>query len=468
MRRTPRSVVVTGMGTVSPLGSDPEELFQRMCRGESGVRTIDHFDTTAVPCKIGGVVRGFDARDFVADRDTLRNIRTMDTVHQWALCASQRAMADAGLEDLALGSAAGGSGPPFDHRRLGVCLGTGLSGRSLMETVAVAAIDRYRSGLGVLDGQGDGRTEWTQAPKMELLSRVGEIVARELNPVHFLQQCPSIAASYIAMRYRAMGPNNTMVSLCAASTQAIGEGAWTISRGDADIVLAGGADSMLNPVDLTAFCKLNAVTGKSEEVEAASKPFDLRRDGCVVSEGAAMLVLEAEESARARGAHIYARVLGYGSSADGYKISAPPEDGEGAQLSMTRAIEHAELGPADIDHVNAHGSGTPLNDRIETHAIKEVLGEHAYKIPVVASKSMLGHLIAAAGAIEAIVSIKSLEHRKVPPTINLVRRDPLCDLDYVAEGARDVPNMRTVLSNSFAIGGVNATLIFGRGGEAEP
>ena len=282
----------------------------------------------------------------------------------------------------------------------------------------------------------------------------------------FLQQCPSVAAAYIAMRYRAMGPNVTVVSLCAAGAQAIGEAAWAVARGDADIALAGGADSMLNPLDLTAFCKLDAVTARSHEVEAASKPFDLRRDGCVVGEGAAVLVLEPADRATARRARMYAEVAGYGSSDDGYKISAPPEDGQGAVLAMTRALDSAGLHPEDVDHINAHGTSTPLNDRIETTAIKRVFGGHAHAIPVVSTKSMTGHLIAAAGALEAVIAVKSLEHRMVPPTINLEKADPRCDLDYVPEGARALARMDTVLSNSFAIGGVNAALLFRRPGSS--
>ncbi len=466
MKQPLRRVVVTGLGTIAPHGSDAEELFQRLYRGESAIRPITHFDTAQVPCKIGGVVEGFDAKRFVRDRDTLRNLRTMDPVHQWALCACLCALEDAGLEQPLLAAAGGAEPSPsasgVDRQRLGVCMGVGLSGRTLMQQVALSLFDKYRGqALDTPEG-----TPWTKLSTKELVRQFGEIVSRELNPLHFLQQCPSVAAAYIAMRYRAMGPNISIVSLCAASAQAIGEAAWMVARGDADVMLAGGADSMLNALDLTAFCKLNAVTGRSDEVEGASKPFDLRRDGCVVGEGAATLVLESAEQAQRRGARIYAEVLGYGSSDDGYKISAPPEDGEGAVLSMRMALRHAGIAPEDIDHINAHGTSTPLNDRIETLAIKRVLGEHARRIPVVSTKSMTGHLIAAAGALEALIAIKSLQHQKVPPTRNLLKRDPLCDLDYVPEGGREVPGLRTVLSNSFAIGGVNATLIFRRWEEA--
>jgi 3-oxoacyl-[acyl-carrier-protein] synthase II len=456
-----REVVVTGMGVIGPHGFDAEEMFQRLRRGESGIRRITHFDTSWCPCKIGGVVEGFDARQFFKDREALRIVRLMDKVHQWALAASHLALVDAGLEEALLSA-------PRDRRGsdTGIYLGAGLSGRSLMEKIPVTMLQRYREA--VRDGRVPAMdvASWLSRAEGELIREIGDIVGQDVNPMDFLQQCPSVAAAYIAMRYRAMGPNVTMVSLCAAGAQAIGEAAWAVARGDADIALAGGADSMLNPLDLTAFCKLDAVTARSHEVEAASKPFDLRRDGCVVGEGAAVLVLEPADRVMARGARAYAEVAGYGTSDDGYKISAPPEDGHGAVLAMTRALDSAGLRPEDVDHINAHGTSTPLNDRIETAAIKRVFGAHARAIPIVSTKSMTGHLIAAAGALEAVIAVKSLQHRMVPPTINLEKADPLCDLDYVPEGARALARMETVLSNSFAIGGVNAALLFRRAGSS--
>jgi 3-oxoacyl-[acyl-carrier-protein] synthase II len=371
----------------------------------------------------------------------------MDPVHQWALCATKTALVDAGLEDALLTS------PNGHGSRLGVALGTGLSGRRFIENVVRLALDQ----------KGES---WRDITPEELFARAGEFIMRDLNPVDFLQQCPSLAAAFIAMRYRARGPNLTLVSLCAAGAQAIGEAAWTIARGDADVMLAGGADSMLNLVDLSAFCALGAVTGRSYEGAAASKPFDLRRDGCVVGEGAAVLVLENLETAQRRGAHIRAELLGYGTSNDAYKVSAPPEDGEGAYRAMCRALEQARLEPSDVQHVNAHGTSTPLNDRVETIALKRLFAEHAYELTVVSTKSMIGHLIAAAGAIEAVVAVKTREHRVVHPTRNLEKKDPSCDLDYVPDSARDVPDLRAVLSNSFAIGGVNASLAFSRWGDA--
>jgi 3-oxoacyl-[acyl-carrier-protein] synthase II len=444
-------VVVTGLGTISPLGNDPEVLFRRLVAGESGVRPISHFDTTTCPCKIGAGIERFDARDFISDRDTLRNARVMDPVHQWILCATREALVDAGLEESLLARRnGGGRSVAIERSRIGVSIGTGLSGRRFIESIVRSTAD-------------PGGSSWRELSPDELIRRAGDFM-KDINPVEFLQQCPSLAAAYVAMRYGAEGPNLTLVSLCAAGAQAIGEASWAIARGDADLMLSGGSDSMLNLVDLTAFYALGAVTGRSEEGSRASKPFDLRRDGCVVGEGAACLVLESLESARRRGARIYAEVLGYGTTSDAYKVSAPPDDGEGAYLAMRIALEHAATEPQDVQHVNAHGTSTPLNDRTETLALKRLFGEHAYELTVVSTKSMIGHLIAAAGAVEALVTVKTLEHALVHPTLNLERADPQCDLDYVPGRARAVPGLDVALSNSFAIGGVNAALVFRRWG----
>jgi 3-oxoacyl-[acyl-carrier-protein] synthase II len=456
-----KRVVVTGMGVIGPLGFDAEQMFQRLLRGESGIRRLG-FDAPYMTSKIGGVVKDFDLRRFISDRASLRNARMMDPPQQWALSAAHLAMTDAGLEKTALGSGDSGTWH-LDSRRLGVCLGAGLAGRSQAEEVGQRLVAHYDEAVRQSVVSSGDFAAWLALPRDEMMRAAHDRLVRQMNPASLLQQLPSVATAYIAMRYRAMGPNITFTSLCAAGAQAIGESAWMIARGDADCMLAGGADSMLNPLDLTAFARLDAVTSRNDEVEGACKPFDLKRDGCVVGEGAAMLVLESAEHARKRGARVYAEVAGYGSTDDAYKISAPPDDGEGAYLSMRRALDSAGLRPVEIDHVNAHGTATLLNDRIETVAIKRALGDHAWRVPVVATKSMTGHLIAAAGALEAIISIKSLQHGKVPPTINLHTPDPLCNLDYVAEGARELPGMTTVLSNSFAFGGVNATLIFRRG-----
>ena len=285
--------------------------------------------------------------------------------------------------------------------------------------------------------------------------------AGELNPVEFLQQCPALVSAYPSIRFQARGPVLTNVNLCSAGAQAIGEAYWTIVRGDADLMFAGGADSMLNPSELSAFCALEAVSRRNDLGPAASRPFDRQRDGCVVGEGAAVLILEDRDHAIGRGATIYAEVLGYGASADAYKVTAPDQDGRGAALAMRRALEHAGCEPTDVQHINAHGTSTPLNDRVETKVIKDLLGSCAHRVPVVSTKSMTGHLIAAAGALEALISVMCLTEKRIPPTLNLNDPDPRCDLDYVPEGARALPDLRVVLSNSFAIGGTNACLVFG-------
>jgi 3-oxoacyl-[acyl-carrier-protein] synthase II len=451
MNHENRKVVVTGMGVVTSLGHDAEEVFARLLRGESGVRQIERFPTVAGGCKVGGIINDFDPAAFFSDRATLRHLRVMDPVQQWTMAAARCALESAGLEEPLLRSAQGEVGP-VDPDQFGICIGTGLSGRMASENTMLDMLGRFQK-LGQTAEPGN---------RAELYRVLSEFLMKEVNPMAFLQQCPSTAAAYVAMRYRARGPNITYVSLCAAGAQAIGEAAWMVARGDADVILAGGADSMLNLVDLTAFYSMDAVSGWQGPPEKACKPFDLGRDGCVVSEGAAFVVLESVEHAQRRGARIRAQLIGYGTSDDAYKITAPPEDGAGAVLAMRRALARAELRPDQVNTINAHGTGTLINDPIETLAIKQVFGDHAYKIPVVSTKSMTGHLIAAAGSLEAIVSILSLEQRIVPPTINLEKPDPLCDLDYVPEGARRCPGLEVVLSNSFAVGGVNAVLVFRR------
>lgn len=444
-----RRVVITGMGTVSPLGHQVDEVFARLCAGESGVRAIEHFDVEGCPSSIGGVVTDFDLRDFITDRPTLRQARLMEAPQQWALAAAVQAFADSGLDE-----------HNIDPNQLGVSLGAGLAGRNDMLDMSQKMSQLYRERLThyVQNDMDYDPAALTREINLQLMD--------ETNPMAYLKQCPSVVTAQIAMRYKAQGPNTTNVSLCAAGAQAIGEAAWMIARGDAKQMLAGGTDSMLNRMDLSAFARLDAVSGRSDQVQGANKPFDLQRDGCVVGEGAAMLMLEELESAQARGADIYAELVGYGTTDDAHKISAPPDDGEGAVQSMTKAIKLAGLQLDEIDHINAHGTSTGLNDRTETRAIKRVFGQQAYNIPVVSTKSMSGHLIAAAGAFEAMVSIQCLRQQRIPPTINLNTPDPLCDLDYVPQAkepeGRAMPNLNTVLSNSFAIGGVNATLIFQR------
>jgi 3-oxoacyl-[acyl-carrier-protein] synthase II len=432
-----RRVVVTGLGVVTSLGHDVDRVFDALCRGETGIRPIRRFDASDCPSKVAGIIEDLDASAIIRDRAGQRCLRSADWIQTMALCAAELAARDAGL----------GTGI-VQPERLGVFMGTGRGGA---ETIRVLSANLF------------GMLEPGYRPGVDLAleDRLAEKTVLSVNPVAFLQQCQCLVSAYLSMRYQARGPTLTNVNLCSAGAQAIGEAAWVIARDDADVMFAGGADSMVNPVELTAFCALDAVSRNTEAGPAASRPFDLRRDGCVVGEGAAVLMIEERVHAERRGARIYAELLGYGASSDAYKVSAPPEDGAGAVLAMRRALVHAGLPPEAVDHVNAHGTSTPLNDRIETLAIRTVFGPHAYRMPVVSTKSMTGHLIAAAGALEAAITIKCLDEKRIPPTRNLEVPDPQCDLDYASEGSRNLRDLRVALSNSFAIGGSNACLVFG-------
>jgi 3-oxoacyl-[acyl-carrier-protein] synthase II len=437
-----RRVVITGLGVVTSLGNDAHAVFTALCAGESGIRPIRRFDVRHSPSKLGGIIEELDAENIIQDRAGRRLLRLADWIQTLGLCAADLACRDARLETASL-----------DPGRVGVFFGAGRGGIGVVEHLSRTAFDLMWQ---------DSKT-WSdeRTAAEEAYQRIMASAFNSERPTNFLQQCPCLVASYVAMRYQAQGPNLTNVNLCSAGAQAIGEAAWAITRDDADVMIAGGADSMLNAAELRAFCALDAVSTRNEDGPAACKPFDLRRDGCVVAEGGAVVVLEELEHARGRGAQAYAELLGYGASSDAYRVTAPSEDGRGAIAAMRGALRHAGLEPKAVDHINAHGTGTVLNDRIETQAIKAVFGDHAYRIPVVSTKSMTGHLIAGAGALEAVVAAKCLAEKRIPPTRNLQVRDPNCDLDYVAEGQRELPDLRVVLSNSFAIGGSNACLVFG-------
>ena len=436
-----RRVVVTGLGVVTSLGCDAVRVFAALCAGESGIRPIRRFDVTHFPAKIGGIIEDLQPHAIITDRAGRRLLHMADWIQTLGLCAAELGCRDAALTP---GDAAG--------ERFGVYFGVGRGGARVAETVLSLLVQASRA----FEQREFASPEGAHA---EASAGVYGVFA-DVKPTDYLQQCPGLLAAYVAMRHGARGPTLTNVNLCSAGAQAIGEAAWAVARDDADVMLAGGADSMLNPAELAGFCALDAVSTRNEDGPEASKPFDLRRDGCVIAEGAAVLILEELTHARRRGARIYAELLGYGASSDGHKVTAPPEDGNGAVRAIRSALAHAGLDPSAVDHVNAHGTATPLNDRVETAALKTVLGSHAYRIPVVSTKSMTGHLIAGAGALEAAIAVMSLAEKRIPPTRNLRMPDPACDLDYVAEGSRRLPNLHTVLSNSFAIGGSNACLVF--------
>lgn len=406
-------VVVTGMGAITPLGNDVETFWQNVVAGRSGVGPITLFDASAMKTRIAAEVRGFDPEAWFGRKEA----RRMDRYVQFALAATQQALQDARLDPAHV-----------DRERVGVVLGTGIGG-----------IGALVQGVETLMTRGPDRVSPFMVPMM----------------------LADTAPGMIAIAYGFRGPNMAVVTACASGTNAIGEAMNLIRRGDADVVIAGGAEAAILPISIAAFNVMGAISTRNEEPERASRPFDRTRDGFVMGEGAGILVLERLEHAQARGARIYAEVVGYGASADAYHITAPLENGEGAALAMRRALASAGLSPRDVDYINAHGTSTPLNDKSETQAIKAVFGEAAYDVPISSTKSMIGHLLGAAGAVEAIVCIRSITDGIIPPTINYEHPDPECDLDYVPNVARRKP-VRVAMSNSFGFGGHNACVIFRR------
>jgi 3-oxoacyl-[acyl-carrier-protein] synthase II len=406
-------VVITGMGAITPLGNDVETFWRNVVAGRSGVGPITLFDASAMKTRIAAEVKGFDPEAWFGRKEA----RRMDRYAQFALAATQQALQDARLDPAHV-----------DRERVGVILGTGIGG-----------IGALVQGVETLMTRGPDRISPFMVPMM----------------------LADTAPGLIAIAYGFRGPNMAVVTACASGTNAIGEAMHLIRRGDADVVIAGGAEAAILPVAVAAFNVMGTISTRNEEPERASRPFDRTRDGFVMGEGAGILILERLEHAQARGARFYAEVVGYGTSADAYHITAPPENGEGAALAMRRALADAGLSPRDIDYINAHGTSTPLNDRSETQAIKAVFGEAAYDVPISSTKSMIGHLLGAAGAVEAIVCIRAVADGVIPPTINYENPDPECDLDYVPNVARHQP-VRTAISNSFGFGGHNACLIFRR------
>ncbi len=420
-----RRVVVTGFGAVAPNGLDAEAFWASCVAGRSGIARIESFDVAGFPVQIAGEVRGFRAEDFVENRKSLkimgRNIR-------FGVAAAQMAMVQSGLKE---------SAP--DPGRFGIVMGSGIVPTDVAEIGPAVA--------GSLDADGNFDVR-----------RFGEAGQKLLFPLWLLKHLPNMVAAHISIIHDARGCNNTIVTACSASTQAIGEAARILERGDADVMLAGGSDSRIDPLSLVAYHLLGAVSRSTRPPAEVSRPFERDRDGFVLGEGAAVLVLETEAHAKARGATIYAEVTGYGSSFDAFAVTKPEPSGRGALASMREALRDARLSADAIDYVSAHGTSTLLNDRAETAATREILGARARKVPVSSIKSMIGHLIGAAGAMEALVSVLAIRDGVVPPTINMDHPDPECDLDYVPNRAREM-KVRTVLSNSFGFGGQNASLI---------
>jgi 3-oxoacyl-[acyl-carrier-protein] synthase II len=405
-----KRVVVTGLGCISPLGNDVPSLWVGLLAGKSGIGPITHFDASDFKVRIAGEVKDFDPVALFGSREA----RRMDRFSQLGVAAAIQAVQEAGLviDDA-------------NRDRIGVIMGSGIGGvGTIYEQIKV------------------------------LLERGPDRVSPFLVPMMLSDTAPAMVAINLGLR----GPNLAVVSACASGTNAVGEAAEIIRRGKADVILAGGSESSILPIAMAGMGVMNALSSRNEDPTRASRPFDRNRDGFVMGEGSAILVLESLEYAQGRGARILAEVSGYGSTCDAYHISAPAENGSGAAICMDLALEDAGLGLDQIDYINAHGTSTELNDKSETAAIKTVFGEQAYHVPVSSTKSMTGHLLGAAGALEAVICVKTLLHGKIPPTINYETPDPECDLDYVPNQARPA-TLHRVMSNSFGFGGHNATII---------
>jgi len=422
-----RRVVITGVGCITPMGTEVEHVWKGLKEGGSGVGYTTVFDASRFPTKISAEVRNWSVSDVGEDPDVWK-LRGRHT--RFAAGAAKKAMADSGLMDARL-----------DPSRLGVYLGSG-EGQQDFQCFARMMTSALRG------------TEFDLA----LFTKAG---LEWLHPTIELEQEPNMPAGHLAALFNAQGPNANCLTACAASSQAIGEAVELIRRGDADAMLSGGTHSMIHPFGVTGFNLLTALSTNNENPTKASRPFDRDRDGFVLGEGAAMVVLEELEHAQRRGAKIYGEVSGYGSTADAYRITDTHPEGRGATRCIQLALEDARLNPDDIHYINAHGTSTSVNDKVETLAIKNAFGERAYKIPVSSTKSMMGHLIAAAGATELIVCLMAIRDQVLPPTINYQNPDPDCDLDYIPNQARQA-TCHHALSNSFGFGGQNITLIVSR------
>ncbi|MBI5379346.1 MAG: beta-ketoacyl-ACP synthase II [Nitrospirae bacterium] len=405
-----RRVAVTGLGLITPLGTGVEKNWRALCRGESGIDRIAKFDPAEFPCQIAGEVRDFDPSAYIEPKE----MKKMDPFIQYALAAGIMALEDAGLRVT-----------PENAHRVGVYIGSGIGGIGSIERQAL------------------------------LLAEKGP---RRITPFFIPMTIVNLASGQVSIRFGAKGPNSAVSTACATGTHAIGDAYRIIQRGEADAMIAGGTEAAVTPLGVAGFAAMKALSTRNDEPQRASRPFDRERDGFVLGEGAGIVVLEERESARQRGARIYGEVLGYGMSGDGYHMTAPPDDGEGAVRCMQLALKDAGLPAEAVGYINAHGTST-FADAIETRAIKTVFGGRAYRIPVSSTKSMTGHLLGAAGGIETIFSVLALYHGILPPTINQEFSDTACDLDYIPNKARPL-RVEVALSNSFGFGGTNATLLF--------
>lgn len=425
-----RRVVITGMGAITPLAHSVDKLYESQLEGRSGVRPISQFNASRFPTKFAAEVHNFDLKNFVRDASLWANAGVNS---QFAAAATQQALEDAGLLD----------NPKVDRTRIGVYLGTGEGIQDFPHLVTVLA-QAYVP---------ERRTVDTSA-----FARAG---MKSFHPRQEFEQELHTTTSHLGNYFDLQGPNYNCLTACAASSQALGEATELIRHGDANIMVSGGSHSMIHALGLTGFNLLTALSTYNEDPPRASRPFDLRRDGFVLGEGAGILVLEELEHARRRGATIYAEMTGYGTTADAFRVTDSHPDGRGAIACIKGAVADSGLSPSDIGYINAHGTSTQVNDKVETLAIKKVFGEGAYAVPVSSSKSMLGHLIAAAGAVELIITVMALRRGALPPTINHEVPDPECDLDYIPNEARE-RKAKHALSNSFGFGGQNISLIVSR------
>ena len=406
-----RRVVVTGMGIVSPVGNDVETAWGNVCEGRSGIRRIEEFDVSGFATQIAGTIQGFDVTEYIPARDA----RRMDVFMHYGIASCVDALKDSGLEIT-----------EANGHRIGVAMGAGIGGLSTIE---------------------DNHNKFLSGG------------ARKISPFFIPGSIVNMTSGNVSIMYGMTGPNLSIVTACATSTHSIGIAGRSVIHGDADVMLAGGSEFATTPLAMGGFCSARAMTTRNDQPEAASRPFDRDRDGFALSNGAGCLVLEELEHAKARGAKIYAELIGFGMSGDAFHITSPPEDGEGARKCMTAALADAGVNPEDIEYLNAHGTSTPVGDKGETRAIRRAFGAAADSLAVSSTKSCTGHLLGAAGVAEAIFSILAIRDQVIPPTINLDNPDPECDLDYVPHTARETA-VNTVISNSFGFGGTNASLVF--------
>jgi 3-oxoacyl-[acyl-carrier-protein] synthase II len=405
--------VISGLGLVCPLGQTVDEVWSALAAGRSGIGPINKFDCSDFASRIGGEVKDFDPSRWIEPRD----VKKMDTFIHYAVAAARLCLDDAGLEIV-----------PGNAERVGVVIGSGVGGFSLFER-------QYKAYL--------------------------EKGPRRISPFFIPGMIANLASGQVSIYHGAKGPNSAVSTACATGTHSIGDSFRLIQQGRADAMICGGTEAGITPMGLGGFCAMKALSTRNDEPERASRPFDAERDGFVIAEGAGILLLEEREQALARGARVYAEVLGYGMSGDAFHVSAPSEDGDGPARVMQATLDDAGLAPAQIEYINAHGTSTPAGDRIEVMAVKTVFGEHAAKVAVSSTKSMTGHMLGAAGGMETAALALSLQHGVIPPTINLENADPECDLDFVPGEARERP-LRYALTNSFGFGGTNACLALGK------